>query len=162
MDTHKGPLMTEEFMAWLKDGRDMLTVERTKAWACFIKLPKREGIDYIFHQDDYQEPQSVLSRNTPFRFTGLYMKDEQKLYCPNIPACAVSDWQNDPAATEHNLKTEFCRRVRESIEEKVNNGRRGIPKELSDEKLKAEVEKYLEYRADGVAAELLIDSVPLV
>ena len=161
MITHKGPLTTEEFMAWLKDGKDMLAVERTTAWACFIKVPKREGIDYIFHQEGYVGTENLLSCNVPFRFTGLYKQDEQTLYCPRFPAYAVSDWQTVPENTELYLRREFCKGVRERIEEMVNNGRKGIPKELTDERLKAEVAEYIDHQADESSAWSLMDSVPI-
>ena len=160
MITHKGPLTTEEFMAWLKDGKDMLAVERTKVWACFIKIPQRDGIDLIFHQDGYTGLRELPCINSSFRFTGLYKQDEQKLYCPNVPACAVSDWKEDPAVTERSLTEEFCKGVMERIEDRVNNGRKGLPKELSDEKLIEAVASYRELYADEAAARLLVESSP--
>ena len=160
MITHKGPLTTEEFMAWLKDGKDMLAVERTKVWACFIKIPQREGIDLIFHQDGYAGLRELPCINSSFRFTGLYKQDEQKLYCPNVPACAVSDWKNDPAVTERSLTEEFNKGVMKRIEDRVNNGRKGLPKELSDEKLIEAVASYREFYADEAAARLLVESSP--
>ena len=159
MDTHKGPLTTEEFMAWLKDGKDMLAVERTKAWACFLKVPKRDGIDYVFHQDGYES--DTLSYDCAFRPTGVYMREEQKLYCPNVPACAVPGWKTDPAVTERSLTEEFNKGVRERIEDRVNNGRNGIPKELSDKKLIEAVASYREFCADEAAARLLMESIPV-
>ena len=161
MITHKGPLTTEEFMTWLKDGKDMLAVKRTKVWACFMKIPHREGIDLIFHQDGYTGLRELPCINCGFKPTGLYMKNEQKLYCPNIPACAVSDWQNDPTTTERSLREEFCQGVRERIEDKVNNGRKGLPKELSDKKLIEEVACYREIYAGEAAARLLVESGPV-
>ena len=160
MITHRGPLTTEEFMAWLKDGKDMLAVERTKVWACFIKIPQREGIDLIFHQDGYAGPRELPCIDRGFKPTGLYKQDEQKLYCPNVPACAVDDWENDSMTTERSLREEFCQGVRERIEERVNNGRKGLPKELSDKKLIEEVADYREIYADEAAARLLVESSP--
>ena len=147
-------------MAWLKDGKDMLAVERTRAWACFIKIPQREGIDLVFHQEGYVGLRELPCINCGFRPTGLYMKNEQNLYCPNIPTCAVDDWQYDPATTARSLREEFCQGVRERIEDRVNNGRRGLPKELSDKKLIEEVADYREIYADEAAAHLLVESGP--
>ena len=160
MITHKGPLTADEFMAWLKDGKDMLPVECTNAWACFIKVSKQDGIDYIFHQKSHLGTESLPNCSIPFRFSGLYVKNEQTLYCPCFPDFAISDWQAVPANTELCLRKEFCQRVRERIEEMVNNGRIGIPKELTDENLKAEVAEYIDHQADESAAWSLMDSVP--
>ncbi len=158
MDTYNSPITREEFMAWLKDGRDMLTVERTNAWACFIKLPKRDGIDYIFHQEGYHcEP---LGRDGHFDFAGIYMRAEQKLYCPCISTRAVSDWKNDPNTTEGDLRKIFCQAVNMRIEEMVKGGGVGID-ELMDTGLKSEIESYRDCRAEGIAAQEYIDSVPL-
>ena len=161
MITHKGPLTTEEFMAWLKNGKDMLAVERPKGWACFLKVPTRDGIDYIFHQDGNQRPQSLLSRYANFRFTGFYKQDEQKLYCPNIPTYAVPDWKNDPTTTEQNLRLEFCKDVRKSIEDMVNNDRADLPKGLTGDGLKAATAGYGHDLMDRSVVQLLMDSVPL-
>ena len=160
MITHKGPLTTVEFMAWLKDGKDMLAVERTKVWACFIKIPQREGIDLIFHQDGYSGLRELPCINCGFKPTGLYKQDEQKLYCPNVPACAVDDWENDPTTTERSLREEFCQGVRECIEDRVNNGRKGLPKELSDKKLIEGLASYRKCYADEAAARMFVESVP--
>lgn len=148
-------------MAWLKDGKDMLAVERTKVWACFIKIPQRDGIDLIFHQDGYAGPRKLPCIDRGFKPTGLYKQDEQKLYCPNVPACAVDDWENDPTTTERSLREEFCQGVRERIEDVVNNGRVWLPTELSDKKLIEEVADYREIYADEAAARLLVESSPV-
>lgn len=161
MITHKGPLTTEEFMAWLKDGKDMLTVKRPKTWACFLKVPTRDGIDYIFHQDGNQRPQSLLSPYANFRFTGFYKQDEQKLYCPNIPACAVPGWKNDPTTTAQSLRIEFCKDVGKSIEDMVNNDHTDIPKGLADNGLRAATAGYGNDPMDRSVVQLLMDSVPL-
>lgn len=161
MITHKGPLTPEEFMAWLRDGQDLLAVERTKVWACFIKIPQQEGIDLIFHQDGYAGLRQLPCIDCGFKPTGVYMKNEQKLYCPNIPACAVPGWKNDPKVTMWGLREEFCKEVSESIEDRVNNGRKGLPKELTDEKLIEGLNRYRDILADDSAACLLIESVPI-
>lgn len=158
MDTCKGPLMAEEFMAWLKDGQDPLAMEHKNAWDYFIKLPKRDGIDYIFHQDGYHsEP---LGRDGHFDFAGIYMRAEQKLYCPCISTRAVSDWKNDPNTTEGDLRKSFCQAVNMRIEEIVREGGVDID-ELMDTGLKSEIESYRDCRAEGIAAQEYIDSVPL-
>ena len=159
MDKQNTPITTEQFMEWLRNGQNTLDVCSNPHHDYFVKLPKRDGIDYIFHQFSSQD--GSVSRDTDLHFCGLYMKSEQKLYCANLPVCAVSDWKTNPAATERSLNRDFCRSVKERIEDVVNNGRVWLPTELSDKKLIEEVADYREIYADEAAARLLVESGPV-
>lgn len=151
------PVPREDFQKWLVEGGRPLQINRRDNATTLITLPKAEGIDYLFSHTGRDSP--GIHWNEPFRFCGLYSREDQSLHLIDSGLrWLVDGLTNEECMDADSIRKKFCELVNRRVEERIANDRNRLAiKELSDERLQKRLADYREYEAGDESIRLFFD-----
>lgn len=148
-------LSRDAFQKWLEDPTEtILTVRKGEDEGIVIKLPKRQGTDYLFgHRTNYG---GSISWKDHLSFCGIYEQKARALYLADDPLDVMVDGLTEEERQDSSiLGYEISQRVNHYVEQSIADDRtRLCVKELTDRQMLDDLQCYCQYTAREGAIEL--------